>query len=215
MLKLIRGMCLDISTSGMMRRSISMKEVTYMTEHRYLPEVRAATLQTLVQQGAILIDPENPNYVFLPVPPAIKAEDEKPRSISGSRTNLKSSLGPGKMPAFFAQMGPAERHFYERDSAAVLLYYLLDANRYIPIPVTTHPSDRNVECFSIPRTMIEQAKRGEDPDIGIHPYLIPKAVEILVGEGICAPRATDDDDFHFSGTSQKLGSITLKFTHPQ
>lgn len=210
----IRGMCYDIFADNIMRHSISMKEVDPISRICFTPEECAAVLAYLAKQGRICIDNDHPNYIFLPVPPDIKAQDAKPRSASGSSSNLKSSQvkNQSSVPEFFAKMGPAERRFYERDAAAVLLHYIVEASLYIPLS-TTKTAEKNVRCFTIPRAMIDEAARDADPGIGIHPYLIPKAVDLLMKSELYAPRSAHDIDLHFKGTNEQFGRIMQKFSH--
>lgn len=214
-LRRIQEMCMDTVQAFMTRHSLTMKEVMTLARSRFSPEDLKAMLHTLAERGDILIDEENPNYVFLPVPAEIKALDQSPRSSSSSSSSLEypsDASGSTHMPAFFARMGKAERQFYERDSVAVLLSYVITGTRYTSLP---RKASGNVLNFSIPASMLEQAARNEDPGIGIHPYLIPKAIQLLEKESICEPHEANAQELHFSGTNKQLYPVMHKYSYQQ
>lgn len=213
-LKYIRSDCADSIHVDTWRHSLSMKEVRVLQRNLFSPGELNSALHALAQRGAILIDKENPEYVFRPVPPEIKAQDKTPRSTTSSSTSSDStseSSAQAKMPDFFARMGRAERDFYERDSVAVLLHYLHEAPQYTSLRAK-RPGN-NMRDFSISRSVLEQAARNEDPGFGIHPYLIPKAIRLLEKECICQPHDVNAQELHFSGTIFQLDDLRRKYSY--
>jgi hypothetical protein len=229
--------CSDAIDARMSRHSLTMKEVMYLGRRRFKPEDVKLGLQTLIERGAILIDPACPDYVFLPAPAAVLAQDQlmhsgassspssSPGSHSSSNTSSSSSSqtspttsaeyppdsgAAAPMPEFFARMGDAERHFYERDSVAVLLHHVMVQRRYTSIKSKVEGDLRH---FSIPRAVVEQAERNEDPGIGIHPYVIPRVIQVLENESICQPRMANNQDLLFSVTDPQLYTVIHKYSH--
>ena len=97
-----------------------MKEVRLLQRAAFKPAELSSALHALAERGAILIDKDNPEYVFFPVPPEIKARDKGSRSTTSSSRSAAGSLStswdsasdstghPG-MPDFFARMNSCSK----------------------------------------------------------------------------------------------------------
>lgn len=213
MLKRIRRLCKDTVGVDMTRHMLTVKEIQRWCPGRSPAEVRAS-IATLEERGMILVDPEHPGYVFLPVPAEKKSKSScsTTSSTSGLTSSSDSTSGSGgaRMPAFFANMSSGERQFYKRGSVAALLHLVAEARGFTSLDVKVIGDARH---FSISKAVLEQATRNEDPGIGIHPYLIPKAVQMLQKEAVCQSQDPDVAELHFSGSAPQFCRLMRDYSY--
>lgn len=213
MLKRIRRLCKDTVGVDMTRHMLTVKEIQRWCPGRSPAEVRAS-IATLEERGMILVDPKHPEYVFLPVPAEKKSKSScsTTSSTSGLTSSSDSTSGSGgaRMPAFFANMSSGEWQFYKRGSVAALLHLVTEARGFTSLDVKVIGDARH---FSISKAVLEQATRNEDPGIGIHPYLIPEAVQMLQKEAVCQSQDPDVAELHFSGSAPQLCRLMRDYSY--